>query len=138
MSLKIIFPDDIEELAAALDGISEATAQAAQNGAENLEAFRWGMRVAMAAMVKATGGQPPGQPIKPMEPIDRLNRLHQMTNRLTNPCPLKGIYAAQSNGYYCRFYQSYCPMIENPAYDYLSCPGWHSYEAERQQHVCYG
>ncbi|MDH7474468.1 MAG: hypothetical protein QHJ74_10775 [Anaerolineae bacterium] len=137
MSLKITFPDDIEELAAALDGISEATAQAAQNGAESLEAFRRGVQVAIAAMVKATGGQP-GQPIgHPMEPIKPIHQLHRF-NRMTNPCPLKGIYAAQSNGYYCRFYQGYCPMIENPAYDYLSCPGWHSYEAERLQHVCYG
>lgn len=130
MSLKITFPDDIEELAAALDGISEATAQAAQNGAESLEAFRRGVQVAIAAMVKATGGQS-GQPIKPIDPMDRLNRL-------TNPCPLKGIYAAPANDYYCRFYQGHCPMVENPAYDYLICAGWHSYEAEKRQHVCYG
>ena len=51
MSLKILFPDEIEELAEALDGISEATAQAAQDGPQSLAAFRLGVRVAMAAMV---------------------------------------------------------------------------------------
>jgi len=139
MSLKILFPDEIEELAIALDGISEATAQAAQDGPESLRAFRLGVQVAMAAMVKATGGQgqPIGQPIKPMEqmdPMDRLNRGH----RLTGPCPLKGIYAEQSNGYYCRFYEGRCPMLENPMYNYLTCPGWHNYEAERRRNVCFG
>jgi len=129
MSLKILFPDEIEELAEALDGVSAATAQAAQDGPESLEAFRLGVRVAMAAMIKATGGQP----MDPMDPIDRLNRVHP----LTNPCPLKGIYAAQDNGYYCRFYQGRCPLLENPAYNYLTCPGWHNYQAERRQCACY-
>ena len=96
MSLKILFPDEIEELAAALDGISEATAQAAQDGPQSLAAFRMGVQVAMAAMIKATGGQP----IKPMDPIappfpmtpHRLNPLHRLTqlNRVTRytgfPC----------------------------------------------------
>ena len=129
MSLKILFPDEIEEFAAALDGISEATAQAAQDGPQSLAAFRLGVQVALAAMVKATGGQP----IKPMDPMDRLNRVH----RLTNPCPLKGIYAAQDNGYYCRFYRGRCPMLENPAYNYLTCPGWHNYQAERRACACF-
>jgi hypothetical protein len=133
MSLKILFPDDIEELAIALDGISEATAQAARDGSESLKAFRLGVQVAMAAVVKATGGQP-GQPIKPRDPMDRLNRVP----RLTSPCPLKGICAEQSNGYYCRFYRGRCPMLANPGYNYLTCPGWHNYEAERRQHACYG
>lgn len=137
MSLKIIFPDDIEELAAALEGISEATAQAAQDGPESLEAFRLGVQVAIAALVKATGGQlgqpsQPSQPIKPMETMNWFSRLHRMT------CPLKDIYAAPANGYYCRFYQSHCPIIEDPAYDYLSCPGWHSYEAEHWRNVYFG
>jgi len=128
MSLKILFPDEIEELAAALDGISEATAQAAQDGPQSLAAFRMGVQVAMAAMIKATGGQP----IKPMDPMDRLNRVHPLTShRLTNPCPLKGIYAAESNGYYCRFYRGRCPMLENPAYSYLTCPGWREYESNK-------
>ncbi len=133
MSLKIIFPDEIEELAIALDGISEATAQAAQDGPQSLEAFRLGVQVTIAAIVKATGGQA-GQPIKPIEPRDRANPL----NRLTNPCPLKGIYAEQSNDYYCRFYQQHCPLLANPAYNYLTCPGWHSYESGRRQNACCG
>ena len=124
MSLKILFPDDIEELAIALDGISEATAQAAQDGSESLRAFRLGVQVAMAAMVKASGGQP-------------TNRVNQL-NRPTSPCPLKGIYANQANGYYCRFYQGRCPMLANPGYNYLTCPGWHNYEAERRRNVCFG
>jgi len=121
MSLKILFPDDIEELAIALDGISEATAQAAQDGSESLRAFRLGVQVALAAMVKATGGQP-------------TNRVSQL-NRPTSPCPLKGIYANQANGYYCRFYQRRCPMLANPGYNYLTCPGWQKYEAERRRNV---
>jgi len=125
MSLKILFPDDIEELAIALDGISEATAQAAQDGQESLEAFRLGMQVAMAAIIKATGGQP----------IDRINQLDRPTQ---SPCPLKGIYAKQSNGYYCRFYQGRCPTLTHPAHNYLTCPGWHNYEGERRRNVCFG
>jgi len=121
MNLKLLFPNEIEELAAALDGISAATAQAAQESSESLRAFRLGVQVAMAAMVKATGGaEETGRRLSP------------------SPCPLKGIYAEQSNGYYCRFYQGRCPMLENPVYNYLTCPGWHHYEAERQRNACFG
>jgi hypothetical protein len=122
MSLKIHFPEDIEELAEALDGISEATAQVAQDGPESLKAFRLGVRVTMAAMVKATGG------------VEAHGRAPQ---QIANPCPLKGIYAEQANGYYCRFYRGRCPMLENPAYNYLTCPGWHNYQAERIACACY-
>ena len=134
MSLKIHFPEDIEEFAAALDGISEATAQAAQDGPQSLAAFRLGVRVAMAAMIKATGGQgqPIGQPIKPMDPMYRVNPLNRVTM-----CPLTGTYAAQDNDYYCRFYRGHCPMLENPTYNYLTCPGWHNYQAERRQCACF-
>ncbi|MBC7248850.1 MAG: hypothetical protein H5T62_01070 [Anaerolineae bacterium] len=132
MNLKLLFPNEIEELAAALDGISAATAQAAQEGSESLRAFRLGVQVTLAAMVKATGGQ--SQPIKPRDPMNQINRAH----RLTSPCPLKGVYAGQANGYYCRFYQGRCPMLEDLAYNYLDCPGWHNYEAERQRNVCFG
>lgn len=131
MSLKIIFPGEIEELATALDGISEATARAAQDGPQSLEAFRLGVQVAMAAMVKATGG------------VGAHGRVPQQIAKRSaeasrSPCPLKGIYAEQSNGYYCRFHQQRCPLLVNPAYNYLTCPGWHNYEAERRQHTCYG
>jgi hypothetical protein len=27
-------------------------------------------------------------------------------------------------------------MLTNPVYNYLTCPGWHHYEAERCQNVC--
>ena len=136
MSLKILFPDEIEEFAAALDGISEATAQAAQDGPQSLRAFRLGVRVAMAAMVKASGGaeetgrqgdRGTGRWLSPSPPLPVS----------PSPCPLKGIYAAQDNGYYCRFYRGRCPMLENPAYNYLTCPGWHNYQAERRACACF-
>jgi hypothetical protein len=140
MSLKILFPEEVEELAIALDGISEATAQAAHDGQESLEAFRLGVQVAMAAMVKAAGGRPVTQLIKSMGPIDQPDRVHPPTNRSAepslSPCPLKGIYPGESNGYHCRFYRGRCPMLTNPVYNYLTCPGWHHYEAERCQNVC--
>ncbi|MDY7042441.1 MAG: hypothetical protein SVX38_16425 [Chloroflexota bacterium] len=131
MSLKILFPDELEELAVALDGISEATAQAAQDGSESLAAFRRGVQVALAAIVKAAGGQS----VQQIKPIDRPNQLNQPT---LNPCPLKGIYAEQSDDYYCRFYGGHCPMLANHGYNYLNCPGWRTYEAERRQHACFG
>jgi len=124
MSLKIHFPEDIEEFAAALDGISEATAQAAQDGSESLRAFRMGVQVALAAMIKASGGN-----------LD--NASNAVHPRIANPCPLKGIYAAQDNGYYCRFYRGRCPMLDNPAYNYLTCPGWREYQAERRTCACF-
>lgn len=132
MSLKIIFPDEIEDLAEALDGISEATAQAAQDGTESLTAFRLGVRVAMAAMVKATGGDLAGV---------QSGGLHRIASHSVeprrSPCPLKGIYAEQSNGYYCRFYRDHCPLLTNRTYNYLTCPGWRNYEAERRQNTCF-
>ena len=128
MSLKILFPDEIEELAAALDGISEATAQAAQDGPQSLAAFRMGVQVAMAAMVKASGG---------VEETGRQGDRGTGRWLSPSPCPLKGIYADESNGYYCRFYRGRCPMLENPAYNYLTCPGWREYQAERRTCACF-
>ena len=122
MSLKIHFPEDIEEFAAALDGISEATAQAAQDGPQSLAAFRLGVRVALAAMIKTTGGA---------EETGRQGDRGMGRRISPSPCPLKGIYADESNGYYCRFYRERCPMLENPAYNYLTCPGWREYESNK-------
>jgi len=133
MALRIHFPDDIEDFAAALDGISEATAQAAQDGPESLAAFRLGVRVALLAMVKTTGGQT-GQPMKLMEPSARVNQLDRVT---ANPCPLKGIYTAPANHHYCRYYHGYCPLTMDSAYDYSDCPGWHNYETERYRNTHY-
>jgi len=112
MSIRVVFPDEIEELAVALDGVSEATARAAASGPESLAAFRFGMKTALMAVVRAEGRQTPTPP------------------QLPSPCPIKGIYADQSNGYYCRFYQQHCPLLTNPAYNYVTCPGWKKYKAQ--------
>jgi len=114
MSLRIVFPNEIEELAVALDGVSEATARAAASGPESLAAFRFGMKAALMAVFKAEGQQKPTPP------------------QLPSPCPIKGIYASQSNGYFCRFYRQSCPLLTNPAYNYVTCPGWHNYQAQRK------
>ena len=124
MGLKIHFPEDIEGFAAALDGISEATAQAAQDGSESLRAFRMGVQVALAAMIKASGGN-----------LD--NASNAVHPRIANPCPLKGIYAEQSNGYYCRFYRGRCPQADGRLADYTACPGWREYEAKQHAHACF-